>query len=682
MSKLQMWQEREQKALTAYAKEIGRMDEREKIYAGGREIEPTTDNDYKDGGGKRTTAHVWNIVAENIEAEIDSSVPMPKVTPVRREDEALARMIENMLRNELDRMPTELLNDMAERIAKKQGGAFLLTEWDENERTHTTVGANRVSVMHPKRLIPQDGVTELADMDYYFVRSPMTKRAVKERWGVDVEDESEDAPEIRNAAQAEDMVTVEMAYYRNDRGGVGRYVWVANRELEDKENCLARTLKKCKKCGQTQVDNAWALDQPTYDGEYPEGAKPRRPRRDQCAYCGSRTWEDSTEESRQVPIADLVANGAPKETIDRLMANVQPVERLPMMDTPEGMSQQEQMLMEVSGQLVAQAAGMAEISVEIPYYEMRDYPVVLMRNQTAHEHFLGESDVDAIADQQNTMNRMQQKMLDRIVKAGSILVLPAEAQLKIDSEDQRIARLPNNIDLDRIKLYTFEANLNTEVAYIEQVYAESQKRLGITESFLGRRDATATSGTAKEFAAAQTAGRLESKRVLKKLAWSEVFERMFHNMLAFADERRPLHMRKEDGETEYEEWNAWAFLAVDEAGEVYWKDEFLFSCDDASGLAANREAMWKETTAHLQSGAYGNPAELETLVAYWTAMEGLHYPGAGETKKLLEARMEAQQQAAQQQAMMQQQMAAQPQAGAMPQQRTMLPTAETAGGMM
>ena len=67
--------------------------------------------------------------------------------------------------------------------------------------------------------------------------------------------------------------------------------------------------------------------------------------------------------------------------------------------------------------------------------------------------------------------------------------------------------------------------------------------------------------------------------------------------------------------------------------------------------------MWQETTAHLQSGAYGNPGELDTLILYWTQMEELHYPGAGKIKGLLEQRR--QEEILQQQMMMQQQMAMQ-----------------------
>ena len=63
-----------------------------------------------------------------------------------------------------------------------------------------------------------------------------------------------------------------------------------------------------------------------------------------------------------------------------------------------------------------------------------------------------------------------------------------------------------------------------------------------------------------------------------------------------------------------------------EPGAIYYNDRFLFSVDNASQLASNREAMWQETTANFQAGTFGNPADPTTLVLYWNIMKGLGYP--------------------------------------------------------
>lgn len=680
---LSMWQERLSRNLSAYQGEIESMKQRELQYKGNREITPTTTNDKLRDGKNRKTSHVWNITAENIDAVIDSTVPMPKVVPLWKQDEKLARKIENMLRNELERLPVETINDRSERTAKKQGAVGLLPEWDQGIRSHRTVGANTLKSIHPQKIIPQDGVEDLDDMDYYFVRIPMTKNAVERRYGVSVKSEEEAAPELRDGTTAEDMVTLEIAVYKNEDGSIGRFAWVGDTICEDWKDCQARRQRRCKKCGATETDS-YSLSMPlTESGEIPEGATAEKRKKDTCSFCGSSKWENTTEEFRKVPISDLKRLGVRDDVIEKIKAKrgLSGAPALPTQMPDLGMQQEPVMQMPQTGDPVAAAfpAGNVQMdigaalqigeeeTVEIPYYRPNLYPLVLMRNVTAEGAFLGESDCDKLRDQQNTVNRMEQKVLDRLIKAGTKITTPADSRIRIDAEDGDTIPVDKTVDIALLKQFDFTGDVSPHMAYLQQVYTEGQRVMGVTESFLGRRDPTATSGKAKEFSAAQTVGRLESRRVLKKQAWGGVFERLFKNMLAYADERRPIHYQNEEGKTDYEEFVPYEFLEIDEAGELYWNTDFLFSCDDASGLAANREAMWQECTAHLQAGAYGNPADINALIIYWTKMEELHYPGAANTKKLLEAqRQQQQQQQALMMQMQRQQQGGTPMAGQMP----------------
>ena len=208
-----------------------------------------------------------------------------------------------------------------------------------------------------------------------------------------------------------------------------------------------------------------------------------------------------------------------------------------------------------------------------------------------------------------------------------------------------------------IDVYDLQGNVQQDLTYLAQVYEEARQVIGITDSFQGRTDHTATSGKAKEFAAAQSAGRLESKRVMKDAAYAALFEAMFKFKLAYTDEPRPVVSSDIHGNAQYETFNRYDFLEQDDAGEWCWNDQFLFSCDTSAPLASNREAMWQETRMNLQTGAFGDPAQLPTLILFWTKMEMLHYPGASETRGYLEEELKKQQ--AQQQMAMQIQMAQQ-----------------------
>ena len=57
---------------------------------------------------------------------------------------------------------------------------------------------------------------------------------------------------------------------------------------------------------------------------------------------------------------------------------------------------------------------------------------------------------------------------------------------------------------------------------------------------------------------------------------------------------------------------------------------------------------------NLEKGAFGNPAEYQTLLLFWTIMENLHYPLATEAKQQVQGRLQEQQQIQMQQMAMQQ----------------------------
>lgn len=658
-ARLTEWQNRllQSNSDSTWNAEVRRMDRREQLYKGDKKLKPVVKGDKADD----KTPHVRNVIFENVESCVSSSIPQPKVTPLRQEDEHLAEIIENFLRNELNRQPFERLNDMAERTIPIQGGGLWMEEWDESKQTHSTTGALLTSLLHPKQLAPQPGVfTGLNDMDWFILKVPTTRETIRRKYGVNVYSEYESEPEIRSASGSytcDDALTQYIGFEKNDEGGINRYSWVNEIELEDIENYHARRQPVCSKCGKVKplpgqiisngvqqpgnllpdpgtgyagglvdaLDAAAAghqmadqlaqqyMEPETDDGTLLSGmnvavpAVQKRYDGGACPWCGSTEWESRPMEFEQImlPIRTKAGKQIPGEHLGT-----------------DDMGQP------------------ALVPTMVPFYVPRMYPVILQRNVSVFGQLLGNSDVDAIEDQQNTINRLEKKIIDRLMKAGTRVTLPNKPNLRTDPEDGERWFLSNPAEKAMIGVLEFTGNIQYELNYLAQVYEESRQILGITDAFQGRKDPTATSGKAKEFSASVAAGRQESKRVMKQAAYAELYELMFQYALAYADEPRAVRYTDHKGDAVYEEFNRYDFLEQDRNGQWYWNDGFLFSCDTAGPLASNREAMWQETRMNLQSGAFGNPQATETLVLFWTKMEMLHYPGAGQTKKYLEEKLQ------------------------------------------
>lgn len=606
-NKLQMWQNRYEKSLNAYRMELAKMDKREALYFGTDKIQGTTGSQ-----GSKNSLHTRNIVCEMIDSQAESSIPQPKVTAMRPEDEGKARLIENMIRNELDRLPFEELNDMQERTTPIQGGALILLEWDNTKHTHTTIGSLRVQDLHPQKVIPQNGVyTGIEDMDYIFIRLPQTKKYILRRYGVDVTNENENEPEIKTSGEgktAEDMVTQVIAYFRNDDGGIGRYSWVCDSVLEDLEDYQARQERVCTACGmQTEEET--------------------------CPQCGGTKFKRQRAEYEEL-----------FEDIHRQDGSIIPAMTQKEPEIPDGMP--------------GEGTMSTTKPTRLPYYKPNIYPIFLRKNISKFGSFLGDSDVDRIECQQNTIKKLETNIIEKLMKGGSYITLPQGVKATTTDENLKIIRLQSPSDKSMIDVYNLQPDISKDMNMVVQVYEEAREVIGITDSFQGKTDRTATSAVAKEFAAQQSAGRLESKRVMKDTQYAHLFEAMFQFMLADADEPRTVVSRDESGNARYDVFDRYDFLEQDEAGEWYWNDRFLFDTDTSSSLAKNRQSLWQEARMNYQQGCYGDPNELETKIMFWAQMEGLHYPLAGEAKNFLQRKEQQQLEMQQQQMLMQQEQAA------------------------
>ena len=581
--KLERWQQTLRRYDEAFAGERQLMDDREEIYRGRNRIDELVDGDVI-----RSTPHVRNIAAELIEAQVDPDIPLPKVTALRRQDEKLAVLIEDMLCNKLDSLPMELLNNQMERTVPIQGGGLFVLEWDSAPRGAGGPGRSVVSVIHPKQLAPQPGVTgDVEEMESFILKIPQTKSYILRRYGVDVSAGGEAEPEIRGSGEespSEELVTQYVAYYRNERGGIGLFSWVNDTVLEDLEDCQSRVLCRCESCG--AVEPAGWLPPETEEGEEEEEPV--------CPVCGGKILR-RREEYEELWLPAVRSDG----TV------------IPGADPETGEPNR------------------------IPYYTPDIYPVFLQKSVSVYGRLLGESDVDKVRDQQNTINRLEKSIIDQLLAAGTYISLPPDPSIRMDTGVAKVIRLKNVTDKNYLGVYDMKCDVEQPLAYLDYVYQEARNIIGITDSYQGRRDTTATSYVAKEFAANQTAGRLQSKRVMKHSCWARLFEGLFKFELAYGDERRPILGRDENGQPRDEEWNRYDFLEQDEAGNWVWNDRFLFSCDSAQALAADRTAMWQETKNYYAAGAFGDPNETQTRILFWTKMEQLHYPGAAQTRQSL-----------------------------------------------
>lgn len=598
--KLSKWQAKLSSAKASYEDTRRRMDVRDGYYLGTHEIAG------KGGEAAKRASNVRNIVYELIESQVDSSVPMPRVTAIHEEDRELAKKIEALLLNQVRLLALKSLNDGAERTVPIQGGDWLHVEWDAAAGFHCTAGNVAVHERHPRQVIPQPGVYDVQQMEYIFVLVSQPKEALERRYDVTLDEDTESDLSARTRADSaetvEGLVTQVIAYSRNARGGIDMFSWVGDTVLEDLEDFQARRIEVCAACGKRKAGK-------------------------ECV-CGSRRFKalptDREELTQDIRIfgGEVVEAG---RTADVPVIN------------PDGSVQRDVL----TGEPVL-VPGPFEPNT-IPYYVPDVYPLVLRRNVCMAGQLLGTSDVDVIADQQEAIKKFGTKAEEKLLKGGSYVTLPQGVTVETTDKELKVLRLKNPAEKSLIDVLNVQPDTSRDLNMLETNYLWAKSTLGITDAFQGKYDASATSGSAKQFSAQQAAGRLQSKREQKNLAYAALYKMMFQYMLAYSDEAFPMTYREPDGRQTFAHFDRYEFLKRDAAGELYWNDEFIFEVDPSSNLASNREALWNMIDVKYQAGGFGPINELQSQYRLWTLLEATDYPYAGQMKASIKQQMDEQQ---------------------------------------
>ena len=223
-------------------------DEREMIYLGTSSVDGNVNSSGNQNGPRKKANNVVNLVLEFIETNVDSTIPQPSVRTKLPGFETQATMIEDSLTADITELGITAINDVNERTTPVQGFSSMLVGWNPDFKHHLYRGELSIESVHPKRIVPQPGIFDIQLMDYFFILSSVTKAFIKKRYDVDVENSTEQFPDLNslvsNTSQPNnpDMVTEVVCWYKNDDGEVSKFTWCDDIVLEDLSSFYSRRI--------------------------------------------------------------------------------------------------------------------------------------------------------------------------------------------------------------------------------------------------------------------------------------------------------------------------------------------------------------------------------------------------------------------------------------------------------
>jgi hypothetical protein len=619
--RLAQWKERYQSALSFYSDKREQFTKWQDQFNGSKKMPSGTD-----------ATSVYNFTRELIEAQIDSATPQPSVQPRRAtaRNRELADIITAALRTEMDRMDSEAMNDLDERVSRIMGGNVYLTEWDNSQKTHDTVGELANRLVSPLEFIPQETVYDMNRMDYFFLAFEETKTRIQSKYGKDVESESIDTTVSQRDYAASDELVTQIVCFYNEGGEIGCISWAGDTLLFDEKNYFARKDSVCAKCGKTQA-----------------------PKEKECI-CGSTEWEKRDREFEQLRSDIVRSDGLIIPAMSPVRENGEIVMEdyeEPLIDPATGMERYNWIIQDgvvVGEEPITQTKQRPAMEpTRIPYYTPKGFPVAVRRNTSVYQEFFGASDCAVIADQQIQANKAMTKIDRKIAKTSEFFTKPKNLNLRYsnDGDANGVLNVDTPDQMQMIRAVALQFDMVAEYSAIEQAYYQAKSLLGITDTFQGKADPTATSGKAKEIQVARSAGIQLSKQVMKNAAYADLFRNMFWFLLAFADEPRTYSATDENGKQVEKVFSRYDFLEQDEWGNWYYNDEFVFSVDEAGAMQKDKQFLLEDVRVDFNMGAFGDPKDPQTMLTYWQEKEMLGYPNAKRMVKHWKDKIEQQKQA-------------------------------------
>ena len=372
-----------------------------------RQMKQYKGDDGIDGSTEKATA-VRNITYELIESKVSNDIPSPKVTPASYNEQRhrCARSVERFLVRERDRLDYEAINDLDERYTYIFGGSFYHAEWDDTAGDSAEHGAIVLTLLSPEDVVPQPNVYRIEDMDYLFIRYNTTRQAIEERYGVEIsEQDGEVSPENTEHTDDKDTVTVIVCYYKRD-GRVCKYSWSGDTEIEDRDDYYARRNKKCKICGlwdtQCECKKPAFVEVPLDYEELDEDIV----RADGSVIPARSPKVNNKGEVVMHKVKKILRDDLTGETI------IDPLTGLPA---------------------TVDAEEPVMIPTRIPFYKPTLFPVVVRKNTSVDRSLLGKSDCDTIRPQQQAINKIESRIMQKLMRSSVTPILPEDAQISVNN---------------------------------------------------------------------------------------------------------------------------------------------------------------------------------------------------------------------------------------------------------
>ena len=510
---------------------------------------------------------IRKLAFELVESKINARIPAPKMSPRYHADLTPVNATESLLKNEIDRMLTEEVNNESEHYSLIDGTVWFKVGWNPFDNTHERSGNPIVTACPVDTVFPQPGVKNYKELEYIFEEVNLTLAQTLDLYG----------REISGSTQ-NDLIDIVNCYFLNENRYVGKFSWCETKGIvlcNDLEWGI-RKRRECKQCHTVC------------------------PIQDECPNCGGKHFEYVSVKEEKLE-EDLVNVENPYRS--GLSPNVK--------DDESQIDEEETI-----------PAGTV-----IPHYLIRQLPFVPYTRVMRPNSIYGMSEVEVVLENQDLINKLLNKAEKKSAKSRTYVTKMKDTNIDDDDDEVTKVEVEDYREGSAIQVKQVTSDISQEIAEANLMYDIGKSTSGVTNTDQGKEDTTARSGKAKQLQMAASAQRNKNPENLRNLAFSGVYELIFKNLLAYSDEIRSFVTLLPDGTQTEQVWSKYMFLAKDKFGNYYYKDDYAWSVDTASEITQDRAAMWQMIDNDFLNGTLGTSVDpTRALLMYWQMKEQTGYP--------------------------------------------------------
>ena len=124
--------------------------------------------------------------------------------------------------------------------------------------------------------------------------------------------------------------------------------------------------------------------------------------------------------------------------------------------------------------------------ISVPYYLPRSFPIVIRKNTSTDGRLFGQSDCEYIRPEQQAINKIESRILQKLLRAGITPIIPEDATIALNNAVfGQVIKMKPGESADMYGKVDTTPDISQDVTEADRLYDHAKRVMGISDAFQG-----------------------------------------------------------------------------------------------------------------------------------------------------------------------------------------------------